>query len=227
MRSFLYSRRLLWIILLLMTVVSTSLYAYAYFENNQDYGFGIETGEFEVTAYIYFNDVAIDINSPYYDAINDVILINAYDEESENYIGNLKIDIVVNPNLAARVRIKLLDEWKLTRTYTILNEEDPIDPLVEVIYHTAKSNLYHPFSLLKVGTDYQPIYDTLGYAYLTETLTKNEDTTIHLIDGGDGYQTRENEIYYETCYVYLRFSVEVIQANRFAELWSLEADFFD
>ncbi|MBU1093888.1 MAG: hypothetical protein KKH01_05450 [Firmicutes bacterium] len=220
------SRRLLFVMILFMTVISTSLYAYAYFENSNDYGFVIKTGEFEVTAYISFNDVAIDINSLYYDAVSDVIIINAYDEESENYIGNLKVDILIDPNIAARVRIKLLDEWELTRTYAS-SEENPIDPLVEIIYHSAKSSDYHPFSLLKVGIDYQPIYDSNAYGYLTEIIDSGQATLIHLIDGGDQYQTRENEVYYETCYVHLRIITEVVQANRFAEIWQLNTDFFD
>lgn len=227
MRTFLNQKRFIVIVILLLTVISTSLYAYAYFENNQDYGFVIETGEFEVTAYISFSETVIDINSPYYDAINEVIIVNAYDETSENFIGNLKVDIVITPNISARARIQLLDEWELTRTYQIFNEEEPIESLVQTVYHTAKSEAYHPFSLLKVGTGYAPVYDNNGYAYLTEVLNKNEETIIHLIDGGDAYLTRENEIYSETCFVHLRFTVDVVQANRFVELWSLNTDFFD
>lgn len=227
MKTLLIHKRLIILIIAVLAALSTSLYAYAYFENSQDYGFVIETGEFEVTAYISFDDTEIDINSPYYDAVNDALIINAYDENSENYIGKLKVDFVINPNIAARVRIKLLDEWELTRTYAIQNEEEPVDPLVQIIYHTAKSEVYHPFSLFKVGSGYNPIYDNEGYGYIEGILNKNEEKIIHFIDGGDGYSTRENEIYSETCFVHLRFTINVVQANRFAELWSLDTDFFD
>ncbi|MCF7930927.1 MAG: hypothetical protein K9L02_05420 [Acholeplasmataceae bacterium] len=227
MRTFILKKKIIILIILTLIAISTSLYAYAYFENNQNYGFVIETGEFEVISHISFSDIEIDINSQYYDADNQVVIIDAYNPQAVNYIGKLKVDIVINPNIAARVRIKLLDEWELTRTYSVLYGEEPIDPLVQTVYHTAQSSLFHPFSLLKVGSNYIPIYDNNGYAYITEVLQKNEETIIHLIDGGDGYPTRENEIYSETCFVHLRFSVDVVQANRFAELWSLDPDFFD
>lgn len=227
MRTFVFKKKIMIVIVLVLFAISTSLYAYAYFENNQNYGFVIETGEFEVIAHISFSEIEIDINSEYYDAENQEVIVDAYNTQAVNYIGKLKVDIVINPNIAARARIKLLDEWELTRTYLVLNEEEPVDPLVQTVYHTAQSSLFHPFSLLKVGPNYTPIYDNNGYAYLSEVLNKNEETIIHLIDGGNAYLTRENEIYSETCFVHLRFSVDVVQANRFAELWSLNTDFFD
>ncbi|MBU1141325.1 MAG: hypothetical protein KKG64_02255 [Firmicutes bacterium] len=226
MKSNHVSRLIVSIVMILMAITSSTLFAYAYFENNEDYGFVLQTGDFEITAYISFDGESIDLNSPFYDVNEDVLLINAFDEDSENYIGKLKVDIAVHPNIAARVRLKLLDEWELVRTYIEQNPDYPIDPIVETVYHTAKGAEYHPFSLLKVGVGYSPIYDSNGYAYLAEVLPKDEITTIHFIDGGDSYPTRENEIYYETCLINLRMIIDVVQANRYADIWSIDPSFF-
>lgn len=221
------TRLLASIVILLLAITSSTLFAYAYFENNEQYGFQVQTGDFEVTAYISFDGEFIDVNSPYYIFDEDIILINAYDSQSENYIGKLKIDLEITPNIASRVRVKVLDEWELIRTYINQNPEFPVDPIVKTIYHTRHSEVYHPFSLFLLGQDYNPIYDSNGYAYLTEVLTKNQTTVIHLIDGGDGYPTRSNEIFYETCQINLRFIVDVVQANRFSEIWSIDSNFFN
>jgi len=227
MKSFLFSKRILIIIVLVLTVISTSLFAYAYFQNEKEFGFSILTGEFEVTAYISFDEINIDINSPYYDVESQTILVNAYDSDSENFIGKLKIDIEIDPNINARARVKVFDEWELTRTYSEQAQGSVIEPIIQTIYHTEQSSLYHPFSLLKTGLNYNLVYDENGYAYYPNLISKGETTTIHLIDGGDAYPIRENEIYMETCYVNLKFVVEVVQANRFAEVGSLDTSFFD
>ncbi len=214
-------------VLMILAVLSSVLIAYAYYEDIDNFAFVLENGEFEVKAYISFSETPVDLNSEYYDVENNILLINAYDETSENYIGNLKVDIEITANVAARVRIKLLDEWELTRIYTEQTLEDPIDPIVQTIYHTKMVSGYHPFSLLKVGEDYDPIYDVTGYAYLPQILGSGSTTLIHFIDSGDPYLTRETEIYYETCFVSLRFLVEVVQANRFSEIWEMNPNFFD
>ena len=220
------SKRILILLIMVLGIISTSLYAYAYFENKKEFGFTIQTGDFEVVAYVSFDSVPVDLNSPYMDLDTKTILVNAFDTESENYIGKLKVDIEITPNINARARIKIFDEWELTRTYSEQSGAS-IEPIIQTIYHTSKSNIYHPFSLLKVGESYNVVYDENGYAYLPDQLMKKEVTSIHLIDGGDSYPVRENEIYMETCYVNLRFVVEVVQANRFAEIWELDTHFFD
>jgi len=226
MKSLLSLKRVLIILILSITVISTSIFAYAYFENKRDFGFTILTGEFEVTAYISFDGIAVDLNSPYYDVMTQTILVNAFDQDSENYIGKLKVDVEIDPNINARARVKVFDEWILTRTYSEQTQGNAIDPIVQTIYHTAKSSSYHPFSLLKTGLDYNLFYDENGYGYVPNIVRKGETSTIHLIDGGDAYAIRQNEIYSETCFVNLKFVIEVVQANRFAEIWSLDPNFF-
>jgi len=226
MKQLHFSKRITILIIMVLGILSTSLYAYAYFENKREFGFTIQTGEFEVIAYVSFDQVPVDLNSPYMDLETKTILVNAFDSESENYIGKLKVDIEITPNINARARIKVFDEWELTRTYSEQSGTS-IEPIVQTIYHTAKSSDYLPFSLLKTGDNYNMIYDENGYAYIPNQLIKKEVTMIHLIDGGDAYPIRENEIYMETCYVNLRFVVEVVQANRFAEIWELDSNFFD
>ncbi|MBN2300726.1 MAG: hypothetical protein JXC31_06015 [Acholeplasmataceae bacterium] len=215
------------ILVLILSVLSSALFAYAYFENTNQYGFAIEAGDATITAFVSFDGVYVDLNSPYYNVEQNTIIVNPYDESSLNYIKDLKIDIEVTPNIASRVRIKLLDEWELTRTYHDIDQQYPIEPIVETIYHTIKDDSFHPFSLLKLGNGYMPIYDDQGYGYLTDVLTLNQTTTIHLIEGGEQYLVKSNNIYSETCELQLRFLIDVVQANRFPEIWNLDSDFFD
>ena len=111
---------------------------FAYFQIQEEHGITITSGEFDIELYASFNDEVIDINSPYYDSDKGIIIVNAFDPLSENYIGHLKVDIVITSKIAARARIKLNDEWELTREYLDQNPEYPIDPVVENVYHTVK-----------------------------------------------------------------------------------------
>ncbi len=221
-----FSRLGLSIVSLFLAINASMLFAYAYFENQSNYGFDYSIGDIEVTAYISFDGTYIDTSSPYYDYDNHSIIINADDPLSENYIGNLSVDIQINPNVVARARIKVLDEWELTRTYTDAGELYPIDPVVETVYLSNQDASYHPYSLFLMGDGYHPIYDDQGYGYLSEVLNKNVTTTIHLIDGGSMYPVKHNDIYSESCSVHLKLVVDVIQANRFPELWGLDSTFF-
>ncbi|MCR3905616.1 MAG: hypothetical protein NUK62_01115 [Tenericutes bacterium] len=225
--TFRLKTRLMTLSLVLILVLSSSLLVvYAYFVKKQDHGIIVATGEFTVEIFASFNDVVVNTESPYYDAQKNIIIVNAYDQLSENYIGNLKIDIGITPEVAARVRIKLQDEWELTRIYLDQNPEYPIDPVIENVYHTPKGSGYYPFSLLKINPTFNGIYDLQGYTYINQIIPKNQTTMIHFIDSGDRYPARTNEVFYEMCYVYIDLIVDVVQANRFVEKWGIEPDFF-
>lgn len=209
-------------LVLLMSIITL----FAYFEYQSQHGIIISSGEYDIELLVSFNDVVIDIDSPYYDLEKNIIIVNAYDELSENYIENLKIDISITSEVAARVRIKLKDEWELTRVYLDQNPEYPIDPVIENIYHTVKNSTYYPFSLFKVNPTFNAIYDLEGYTYINQIIPKNQTTLINFIDGGDGYPTRSNEVFDETCYVHVDMIVDIVQANRFVEKWGIDPEFF-
>lgn len=199
----------------------------AWFQQSIERGIIIETGEFEVELLVYFDGVLMDINSPYYDRENSTLVVNAFDAESENYIGNLEIKIAVTPEVAARMRIRLHQEWTIVRSYIDQNPEDPVPPVNEAVYHEMKGAGYYPFSLFKTGLGFAAIHDVNGYAYMPNIIPKNQTTMINLIDGGDPYPVRSNPVFFEECYVYVTFFVDLVQANRFVEIWAIAPDYFD
>lgn len=209
---------LLYVLLLLLSVVLT----FAYYVTEKEYGITLSTGDIEITAYIKFDDLAIDEQSIYYDSLKDVLIVNTYDLDSLNYIGKLDVRITVRASLASRLRVKLMDEWELTRTYKEDNRET-----VETIYHTNKESSYYPFSLLKLGADFTPVFESDGYAYEQSILAQGEEKEIHLVDGGDHYSVRNNVFFEESCILKLSFVIDVIQANRYVELWGLSRDFYN
>jgi len=213
-------------ILFITLFLSTSIATYAYFVNLQSRGILIESGSFDVIVHAYFDEEEITESNPYYDIESQTILVNAYDETSINYIQKFKLSIEIIPVITARMRIQIQDEWQLTRTFLAL-DGTPMVPVTESVYHTAKQEGYYPFSLLKTPVTFQPIYQSDGYAYINELLIKNQTYRFDVIVGGDPYPVRANHLYIETCVVKLGMMIEVIQANRFEELWGLDETFFN
>jgi len=211
--------------LLIFAITIVSLYAYFVIE--EEHGITITTGEYGIEVIISFNDIPIDGTSPYYDQEKDIVIINAYDELSDNYIGDFKIDIVITSKVASRVRLKLQDEWELTRIYLDQDPNYPIDPVVLNVYHEAKDQTYYPFSLFKVDPTFNALYDLEGYTYINQIIPKNETTIINFISGGDAYPIKNNEVFYEMVYVHVDLIVDIVQANRFVEKWGIDPAFYN
>lgn len=206
--------------------LSTFTLTYAYFVNQQTRGITFDSGSFDIRVFASFDNIEITADSPYYDIQNKVILVNADDSTSLNYIGKLNITIEIIPEVAARMRIQIQDEWQLTRTFHA-PDGTTTTPVTESVYNTQKGEGYYPFSLLKTSIDFQPIYESDAYAYIDEVLKKNTLYRYDVIIGGDPYPVRSNYYYTETCAVRLGLIIDVIQANRFQELWGLDETFYN
>jgi len=222
LKSKLFIALSIYVVLFLSTLILT----YAYYVNQQTRGIIMDSGSFGITVLASFDEVEITENSPYYDAVDQVILVNAYDETSINYIGKLNISIEVIPEVAARMRLQIQDEWQLTRTFFDENGV-PTIPVVESVYHSPSGVGYYPFSSLKTSGTFLPIYGSDSYAYIDEVMNKNKLYRYDVIQGGDSYPVRSNDIYVETCIVRLGLVIDVIQANRYVELWGLDTTFFN
>ncbi|GEM_PF-550344 len=220
------SRMYLSLVIFVLVFATTFVIVYAYFQVQEQRGIVIETGDFEVEMFISFGSTAITINSPYYDRETGNVLINASDPLSDNYVGNLNISFLVESIVASRFRIKLQEEWTLTRHYLDQNPLYPIPDVVEVVYHSNQGSGYYPFSLLKLAPSYAALYDLQGYAYSPTIIPKGNPTIIYFIQGGDPHPVRVNEVFVETCSLHLDLIVDVVQANRFAEVWQIDPNFF-
>jgi hypothetical protein len=69
--------------------------------------------------------------------------------------------------------------------------------------------------------------DEQDYMYVDQVITPEQTFVFNIIDGGNFYPIRENSLFHETCYLYLAFEFEVVQANRYQEIWNLETDPFN
>ncbi len=200
---------------------------FAYFQIQEDHGIIITSGEFEVELLVYFNDQVVDLESEYYDHDKQKIVANMYDEQAHNYIGNMKIDIRVKPVIAARIRVKIRQETELIRYYIDQNPDNPIPPLREAVYHSDKGFPYYPFSLLKFDEDFTVKNNDDGFLYYDQIIGKNSKITIPVISSGDPYTVRSNSVLYEECYLYFDIKLDIVQANRFSEVWGIEDTFFN
>ena len=220
--------RLYLIIGLIVMVLGASIPTIlAYFQAQEIRGIIVQTGDYEVEVFASFNGVVVDYNSPYYDRENGSLIVNAYDETSDNYVGDLKISVAVTSVVPSRMRIKLQEQWTLTRTYLDQDPLYPIPDVVEVLYHNNHGAGYYPFSLLKVPGTFTPIYDVNGYAYMTNIITSGETTSFDIIQSGDKYLVKNNEVYSEVCYLYIDLMIDVVQANRFSEIWGIDPNFYN
>lgn len=211
--------------IMLLTMVSVII-SYAYFQVNETHGITISVGEFDVEFVVKFNDVTVTVDSPYYNE-NGKIVANAFDELADNYIGNMTIDLVITPEVAARMRFKIQQEWELQRYYIDQDPEYPIDPVFESIYHAPKASEYYPFSLMLWADGISVSHEQNGMIYYMDIIPSSTETIIPIIDGGTNYTVRTNSVLYEECYVYFDLYLDIVQANRFAEVWGIDPAYFN
>ena len=203
----------------------TIIVSYAYFQISETHGITLSAGEFDVELVVKFNGTTVTIDSPYYDMARGKVIVNAYDNLAENYIGNMTIDLVVTAEVAARLRFKIQQEWELQRYYLDQDPENPIDPIFETIYHSQKTVEYYPYSLMMWATGFNYQAEQDGFIYDMDIVNKGSQT-ISLIDGGNPYTVRTNTVIYEECYVYFDVYVDIVQANRFADVWGIDQSYY-
>ncbi len=212
---------------ILLVLMISVIVTYAYFQVSETHGITIDTGEFEVELVVKFNGVTVDVDSNYYDKNRGKIIANASDPLSDNYIENMTIDLVVTPEVAARMRFKIQQEWELRRYYLDQDTENPIDPVFESIYHPQKTIAYYPYSLMMWAPDFPYSYEQDGTVYYMDIIPNSGVVTIPLIHGGSPYTVRTNSVLFEECYVYFDIYIDLVQANRFAEVWGIDPNYFN
>jgi len=201
---------------------------YAYFQMSEEHGITITTGEFEVEMLIYFGQQVVTYNSNYYDKDKGIVTVNAYDATATNYIGNMNIYISITPQVAARYRFKIQQEWELQRYYLNQVEGNEIPPVFESVYFDRTSAPYYPFSYLRFADEYDYLLDDIGRVYYNGIVSKSDEAVIyHVIEGGAAYPVRSNDVIEEECYLYIDISFDIVQANRFAEVWGIDNNFFN
>lgn len=128
-----------------------------------------------------------------------------------SYIELLNISITVSAEIAGYMRVKLLDEWSVTRKYYDFDRES-----TESIFR-SDDNLF-PYVLAEGW-----VYDkTTRYCYYTKLIEKgSSDLKIPFIVSGTSYTPKTSSFFYELCEVSISTSVEIVQANRYEALWGI------
>ncbi len=143
----------------------------------------------------------------------------AAEQVGEYFVEDLHLDVLVNTDIRAYLRVKINTEWTLTRTYITVQR----DPVVEAVY--ALSDF--PYNLVPNATSTVELptsdwmYDqATGYAYYTKVIEKGLNT-IPFTDGAIGYNTSVSRNYVETCLASIGVVLELVQANRYEAIWNI------
>jgi len=194
---------------------------FAWIEISNNVPIDIETGLFEVDIAIFFDEDPVGSDSPYYDTDTQLIDVDGFDVTEPNYIENLRVVVTVTAHNAARVRFRIQDEWRIVRHFKISGYVNP--PVIvpyDLLVEGASQSPYNIHSDFYRG-------DNSPYYYYDGIIEKNETLVWTLIDGGSPYAVKDTENYYEEAFIRFQLFIDVVQANRFDELWNLEEDFFN
>lgn len=130
--------------------------------------------------------------------------------ETGKYIENLTASISFIPEVAAYLRMKINDSWELTRTYASGRVS------VEIIYKETKNNF--------VLADDWYYDENTNYIYYQKYILKStEKVLIPFIVAGVGIDTGDSIRYTDDYRVIVDFVCDVVQANRFQEIWGIDA----
>jgi hypothetical protein len=208
------------IVFLCFVVISL---AFSWLKRDNSSTFHFQSGEYDVSIEATLNDAIINESSPFYDSLKQVIILDGAELTSDNFLGKLDVSLTITVAHSSRFRIKIQDEWQLKRTYY-----ESGFTILEAVYfqdaETIPGNEHFPFTILNISNF---IYDSnSGYLYYNSILEKDQTYVIDFISGGLPQYARTTADYYEECTVFLDFALDVVQANRFSEVWGISINFF-
>ena len=153
----------------------------------------------------------------YFDEKRDAIILDGSDETKINYVGNLRVKLKIKNEITARYRVKIIDEWHVRREYKLDGKVN--DTAVD---HEFSEYRFTPFHIFERTGENYTFSSTDGYIYSNKILNKGVNVNeIDFISGAEKYPTKNNYLFRETCYVYLKVKLEVVQLNRYTQIWNI------
>lgn len=206
----------------LLLIIALVPMLFSWLIKEKDVSITITIDKYTIEIVVFFNELKVTSDSPYYDSVKKQLIIDASDPDAPNYVGNLNISLKTTPHIASRLRVKLMDEWRIRRHYI---ESIGINDIFQNVYIRADENgqLINPF-MVASDLDYQ--IDQDGYMYYMPIINKGEELDVEWIVGGIPYPVHITETFEEECTLYLDILVEIVQANRFSEVWGISEDFY-
>lgn len=210
-------------ILLVIVMIVLAGMSYTYYLLEKDYEMDLNTTQYEVYSTVSFDGIVFDHLSEYYDQEKKAYIINLYDQHAVNYIEKLSIDLSFEVPIASKMRFKINESYELTRYYH--NQEETI--INEIIYQQTINQDYFSHSLLSKGSYDHYINHSDFYTYAYETFYPDTIYQLNIVLGGQNHVVRNNSLYHETCYLYLDYSFEFVQANRYSHIWQIDPLFLN
>ena len=134
-----------------------------------------------------------------------------------HHLENIKIDLKVNAKIAGYLRVKVLDEWVVTRDY--FNFDRITTEVVFKEYDEDENgNIVLHFDVAE-GWVYDEKTKYYYYSELIEGGTTN--LSIPFITGGISYSPKTSTTYYEVCVASVSSIAEMVQANRYEAIWGI------
>lgn len=212
-------------VLVLVVFITSATYAWLSIEGSKDVDASF--GDFNVAVDVKNDDTnGVLVEGLYkvnglsqgdYEAIKDSISaegeLKTYYEDLAKYpyIDTLKVSVKVTSEIAGYMRVKILDEWQVTRDYINFDKVSQ-----EAIFRATDEDSF----MFNLGDGW--VYDPVTkYCYYSKLINKGEET-FSFIEGGSFYTPKVSSYFIETCEVTLALEVEVVQANRFEALWGIE-----
>jgi hypothetical protein len=193
---------------------------YAWFELTQTHDLDIEPGTFEISIEVYFDDIEltlIDDFEEFYNTDTHILTINAFDVDEVNHINKLKVQISIQTHNSARVRIRVQEEWIVIRDYLAGYQTTRIIP-----GNIMNDQIIQPFNI------HEDFFQVAGdpHYYYDGIINQADNIDIVFINGGINRPKRITDTFTETIYVRFSIYVDVVQANRFAEVWNVSDSLF-
>lgn len=213
-----------WLILILfymLALIGSIYFTFAYYQKEQSAIIELSTGDVEISWIVSLAGMTIDESSPYYDREHHELIINASDDSAINALSKLKLNVVVKSDYAVRLRFKLMESYIRLRTY-----QGTDVMLEEAIAIRETKDGYHLFSQLKKGNLENVIEREDGYQYYQLILAAHEPLSLDVINGGSMLYARVNAQFSEEITLRLSLIVDVVQANRYQEIWEVDEHVF-
>lgn len=196
-----------------MALISTV--TFAWLSIGEDNNVDLNLGKFEVSTVVKSgsNNASLSADGTY-------ILNGLSSEDHEKYdpsntaplIESLNISVNVKAQISGYLRVKVLDEWKVTKTYINFDKTS-----TEIIFKDVASFFAYE---LEEGWVYD---ENTQYCYYVNMIEEGFDGNIPFIKNGVSYTSKSNSNYIETCDVTLGVGVQICQANRYQALWGIDS----
>ena len=190
----------------------------------------INPGDFYISTHFYQNTNnlkeelvddrgVIHLNGLSENDYNNVVSRLDENEKNDDHINNLNISIKVKANIAGYLRVKVMDEWIVTKTYPQLQNKKVKEVIfIEREYEQNDNEVFFPF-ILADGWVYDEVTEYCYYGNIIDT--DNSEIEIPFITSGYNYKPKDSASFYEICTVNVSSIAEMVQANRFASLWGI------